>query len=112
MVRSLRNEFSGHPALVLKKPVRCCNRLAVTVMACTMWGSVASAYESEQVTNGGTITGKVTLRGLIPEPRVFPMVLYPFGDFCKKISDGEGLVLLREFNADGSGGLQDAVVAV
>jgi hypothetical protein len=108
MSRSLKNEFSGHHG----KPMRWCNQLIVTVMVCIVWGSVASAYESEQVTNGGAITGKVMLRGSIPEPRVFPMVLYPFGDFCKKISDGEGLVLLREFSVDGAGGLQDAVVAV
>jgi Carboxypeptidase regulatory-like domain len=86
--------------------------LAVAVMVCTVWGSVASAYESGEVTHGGTITGKVTLRGPIPEPRVFPMVLYPFGDFCKKISNGEGLIVLKEFNVDNVGGLQDAVVAV
>jgi hypothetical protein len=76
------------------------------------WRSFASAYEAVDVQSGGTITGKVTLRGPVPEPRVFPMVLYPFGDYCKKISNGEGLVLLREFNVDDAGGLQDAVVAI
>ncbi|MBI3610576.1 MAG: carboxypeptidase regulatory-like domain-containing protein [Nitrospirae bacterium] len=96
----------------MKKLVRGCERLAMAVMVCWAWGSIAWPYEAGEVANGGTITGKVTLRGPIPEPRVFPMVLYPFGDFCKKISNGEGLVLLREFNVDGAGGLQDAVVAV
>jgi hypothetical protein len=76
--------------------------------------SIASAaeYEFGEVVNGGTISGKVTLLGPIPEPRAFPIVLYPFGDFCKKISDGEGLVLLEEFNVDDTGGMQDVVVAV
>ncbi|MBI3805348.1 MAG: carboxypeptidase regulatory-like domain-containing protein [Nitrospirae bacterium] len=70
------------------------------------------AYDTAPVEQGGTITGKAVLSGPIPEPRTFPMVLYPFGDFCKKISDGQGLVLLKEFNVDPAGGLQDVVVAV
>ena len=96
----------------MSKIMRWCKQFVVTVIVCMTWGSMALAYESGKVTNGGTIIGKVTLRGSIPEPRAFPMVLYPFGDFCKKISDGEGLVLLKEFNVDDAGGLQDAVVAV
>lgn len=96
----------------MKKLVRWCNRLAVAVMVSMAWDSIALPYETGEVTNGGMITGKVTLHGPIPEPRAFPMVLYPFGDFCKKISDGDGLVLLKEFNVDDTDGLQDAVVAV
>lgn len=96
----------------MRKTVHVCKRLAIAVVICLAWGSVAQPYETGEVTNGGTITGKVTLRGPTPEPRAIPMVLYASGDFCKKISNGEGVVLLREFNVDGAGGLQDAVVAV
>jgi hypothetical protein len=91
---------------------RWCKQSPLAVLILLAWGSAALAYEAVDVKAGGTITGKVTLRGPAPEPRVFPMVLYPFGDYCKKISNGEGLVVLREFNVDGAGGLQDAVVAV
>ena len=108
MHQSLKNEFFSHDNSVLKRFVL----LSFTVILCITGSFTALAYELGEVTNGGTITGKVTLYGSIPEPRVFPMVLYPFGDFCKKISDGEGLVLLQEFNVDGAGGLQDAVVAI
>lgn len=72
----------------------------------------ASTYKIAEVREGGSITGKVTLKGPVPEPRAFPIVLYAFGEFCKKISDGSGHVLLREFNVDQEGGLQDAVIAV
>ena len=96
----------------MREPIRWYTTVAVAVAVCTVWVSVAWSYEVEEVANGGTIAGTVTLRGPVPEPRVFPMVLYPFGDFCKIISDGEGHVLLREFNVDEAGGLQDAVVAV
>lgn len=69
-------------------------------------------YEEVEVKNGGSITGKVVLSGSIPEPRVFPIILYPFGTFCKKISNGQGHILLKEFNVSTGGGLQDAVVSV
>jgi len=86
--------------------------VVVTAIVFTLMASAAWSYEMADVENGGTITGTVTLRGEVPEPRVFPLVLYPFGDFCKKISDGAGHIVLKEFNVDQTGGLQDAVVAV
>jgi len=72
----------------------------------------ASDYEEVAVSDGGTITGKVTLKGAIPAARVFPVVLYPFGEYCKKISDGHGNIRLEEFNVSKDGGLQDTIVAV
>jgi len=74
--------------------------------------SLASDYTEIGVTDGGTITGRVVLKGAIPVPRVFPLVLYPFGPFCKKISDGQGNVRLIEFAVDSTGGMKDAIVAV
>ncbi|MFQ5781213.1 MAG: carboxypeptidase-like regulatory domain-containing protein [Nitrospiria bacterium] len=69
-------------------------------------------YEEVDVSNGGSIAGKITLKGPIPKPRVFSLVLYPFGSFCKKISDGQGLVILQEFIVGEGRGLWQAVVAV
>ncbi len=74
--------------------------------------SAASNYEEIAVSNGGTITGKVTLKGSVPEPRVFPVVQYPFGVFCKKVSDGHGMIRLEEFIVSPDGGMQDTIVAV
>ncbi len=72
----------------------------------------AFSYEEIDVKDGGTIVGKVTLKGEAPDPLIFPLVLYPFGPFCKKISDGQGNVRLKEFIVGKGGGLGDAVVAV
>jgi len=72
----------------------------------------ASSYKEIAVTDGGTVSGKVTLKGPVPEPRLFPVVLYPFGTFCKKISDGHGIIRLEEFIVSSDGGMQDAIVAV
>jgi hypothetical protein len=82
------------------------------ILAGVAAGGTAVAYEEIAVKNGGAITGKVLLTGSVPEPRVFPLVLYPFGPFCKKISDGKGHILLEEFIVSAEGGLADAVVAL
>jgi hypothetical protein len=77
--------------------------------------SVAFGYEEAAVTEGGTITGKVTLKGEIPEPRIFPLALYPFGPYCNKnkvITDGHGNVRISEFSVAADGGMKDVVVAV
>ena len=73
---------------------------------------VCFSYEMGETADGGTIMGKVTLKGKVPEPRAFPITVYQYGDFCKKISDGNGRILLKEFNVDPAGSLQDAVVVV
>jgi len=70
------------------------------------------AYEEVQVKNGGTIKGKVTLKGEIPSPRIFLLSMSPFGTYCKKIADEKGHVLLKEFNVGSAGGLSDAIIAI
>lgn len=77
-----------------------------------LWYPNVYAYEEVDVSQGGSISGKITLRGEKPSVRVFALVLYPFGPFCKKISDGEGNVRLKEFIVAKDGGLWEAVVAV
>jgi len=87
----------------------------VSWMALALLGIAPSThpgYKESPVHNGGTITGKVILKGAIPPPRMFHLSLYPFGTYCKKISDGHGSVLLEEFNVAPDGGMQDAIVAV
>jgi len=74
--------------------------------------SAASDYKEAVVSDGGTITGMVTLKGAVPEPRVFPVVQFPFGVFCKKVSDGQGNIRLEEFLVSPEGGMQDTIVAV
>lgn len=72
----------------------------------------ATGYEEVEVRNGATLTGVVTLKGSLPNPRVFLLSRSPFGEFCKRISDGKGKILLREFIAGTTGGLQDTIVSV
>src|SRR3990172_13108188 len=96
--------------MVVKNTSLCSLALAIMV-AGVFWYSEVLGYEEVDVRNGGAIAGKVRLNGPIPEPRVFPLVLYPFGPFCKKISDGKGHIVLEEFIVETGGRLPDPLVA-
>jgi Polysaccharide lyase family 4, domain II len=72
-----------------------------------VWG-----YDEMNVISGGTLSGKVVLKGTPPPSRIFHMVFSPNIDFCARVSDGKGNRLLKEFRVSRDGGLQDVVVAV
>lgn len=74
--------------------------------------SVGWGYEEITVTSGGTVTGRVFLKGPPPPARIFHLIFSPNIDFCGKISDGKGNRLLKEFRVSGDGEFQDVVVAV
>jgi hypothetical protein len=52
--------------------------------------SVAWAYEEIQVTDGGTITGKVTITEGKPIPKGFNLITFPDPVYCGRISTGTG----------------------
>ena len=70
------------------------------------------AYDSVAVTNGGTLQGKVSLKGSPPPPKEFELRRYPDRTFCGLISDGNGNRLLHEVIAGQDGGLKDVVVVI
>ena len=79
---------------------------AVLLMGATaVW-----AYDEIQVTEGGTITGKVTMVGAKPTPKGFNLITFPDPVYCGRISTGTGWRVLHEFTLAQDGGLQGAVV--
>ena len=74
--------------------------------------SVAWAYEEIQVTDGGTITGKVTITQGTPIPKGFNLITFPDPVYCGRISTGTGWRILQEFSVAADGGLKDAVVVL
>ena len=72
--------------------------------------SSALAYQEVTVTDGGTITGKVTLQGGKPVPRGFNLVTFPDPVYCGRISNGSGFRLLKEFAVAEDHGVKDVVV--
>jgi hypothetical protein len=75
-----------------------------------MTSSMAGAYEEIQVTDGGTITGMVTMSGGKPIPKGFNLVTFPDPVYCGRISTGTGWRILKEFEVNPDGGLKDVVV--
>ena len=73
-------------------------------------GATAWAYEEIQVTDGGTVTGKVAITAGKPIPKGFNLVTFPDPVYCGRISTGTGWRILKEFEVAESGGLKSAVV--
>ncbi|ALA60051.1 carboxypeptidase-like regulatory domain-containing protein [Nitrospira moscoviensis] len=72
--------------------------------------ATVSAYEEIQVTDGGTITGTVTMSEGKPIPKGFNLITFPDPVYCGRISTGTGWRILKEFEVSDDGGLKDAVV--
>ncbi|OQW32644.1 MAG: hypothetical protein A4E19_04575 [Nitrospira sp. SG-bin1] len=70
------------------------------------------AYESETVTDGAAVRGKVTFTGTVPAPKAFELRRYYDRAYCGALSDGNGYRLLKEVNVGSDGGLRDVVVVV
>jgi len=73
-------------------------------------GASALAYQEVPVTDGGTITGKVTLGGAKPVPRGFNLVTFPDPVYCGRISNGHGFRLLKEFTVAEGRGVKEVLV--
>lgn len=93
----------------LTMPVR---QLILIAVLAGAGASVAAAYETVPVANGGAVQGKVSLKGSQPPPKEFELRRYPDRDFCGLISDGKGNRLLHEVVAGQDGGLKDVVVVI
>ena len=71
------------------------------------------AYQEMEVSNGGSIQGKVTLTGKMPYPRIYHLVLFPNIDMCAEIdTDDEMNRVLEDFKVSPDGGLKDVVVTL
>ena len=70
----------------------------------------APAYQEVSVADGGTITGKVSLKGERPTPRGFNLVAFPDPVYCGRISNGNGWRLLPEFTVAEDHGVKEVVV--
>ncbi|HSB45323.1 MAG TPA: carboxypeptidase regulatory-like domain-containing protein [Nitrospira sp.] len=87
-------------------------RYFVTALIAIMTGigSPAWSYQEVAVTDGGTLTGKVTLDGKVPKPKGYNLVTLPDQYYCGRISDGQGWRILQPFNVGPAGEFRDVVV--
>jgi len=88
-------------------------RMCVLLLSGTLlWTSPIGAYTEEPVSNGGTITGTVTLNGGKPRAMAFNLVTIPDAVYCGRISTGTGWRIVEDFLISRTGELKDAVVMV
>lgn len=83
--------------------------LAVGLAAIAL-ASPAWSYEEITVTNGGAVTGKVTIVGEKPTPKGFNLITFPDPVYCGRISTGTGWRILDDFVIAQDGGFKDVVV--
>jgi hypothetical protein len=72
----------------------------------------ALAYEEITVSDGGTLTGRVTLDGEVPKPKGYNLITLPDAVYCGRVSDGRGWRLLQPFSVGAGGSFRDVVVFV
>ena len=63
--------------------------------------ATAWAYEEIQVTDGGTVTGKVTITAGKPIPKGFNLVTFPDPVYCGKNFDGDRVADLEGIRRGG-----------
>ena len=87
-------------------------RYFVTALIAIMMGvgSPAWSYDEVAVTDGGMVTGKITLDGKVPKPKGYNLITLPDQFYCGRISDGQGWRILQPFNVGPAGEFRDVVV--
>lgn len=85
---------------------------AVGLLSAPM-SSADEKYSGGAVSNGGTISGKITFDGKVPDGKSFDLAKFPNPGFCKNSpqADGKGHVILQEVKVK-DGALQDVVVYI
>jgi hypothetical protein len=69
-------------------------------------------YTEAPVSNGGTLTGKITFKGTPPPPKEFDLNKFPQPKYCGQVdNDGKGHRLFHEVNVS-NGMLADVVVYI
>ena len=78
--------------------------LGLCLIAAVTSVSPGWSYSEIEVTNGGTIKGKVTLVGEKPRPMAFNLVTIPDPVYCGRISTGTGWRIVEDFIVASDGG--------
>lgn len=84
--------------------------MSLAALVTALVSAPAWAYEEIVVSDGGTISGKVTMTGGKPIAKGFNLITFPDPVYCGRISTGTGWRILEEFSIAPDGGLKDVVV--
>jgi tetratricopeptide (TPR) repeat protein len=81
-------------------------------LAKKLFDIVPSPYKVITIDNGGTLKGRVSIKGTPPSPRAFHLIHAPNIKFCSRMSDGKGHRFLFDFRVSEMGGLKDTVISI
>lgn len=84
--------------------------LLLSVFALSCWAGDTELYNEIDVTNGGSIRGKVKFAGKVPTPKGYNLTTLPDPIYCGRISDGKGWRLLQPFDVGPQGEFRQVVV--
>ena len=84
--------------------------ITAAMLAAIGFGGPAWAYEGIAVTDGGSLSGTLSLEGQVPRPKGYNLITLPDQIYCGRISDGQGWRLLQPFNVGAAGEFRDVVV--
>ena len=88
-------------------------QLTSTAIACLLSAGLSApvvVYEEMLVTDGGTLSGTVTLAGDTPKPKGYNLTTLPDQFYCGRISDGQGWRILQPFQVGPAGEFRQVVV--
>ncbi len=77
--------------------------ITAAMLAAIGFGGPAWAYEEIAVTDGGSLSGTLSLEGPVPRPKGYNPITLPDQVYCGRISDGHGWRLLQPFNVGRAG---------
>jgi hypothetical protein len=84
--------------------------ITAAMLAAIGFGGPTWAYEEIAVTDGGSLSGTLSLEGPVPRPKGYNLITLPDQVYCGRISDGQGWRLLQPFNVGQAGQFRDVVV--
>ncbi len=72
----------------------------------------AGAYQEIVVTDGGSVTGSVTLEGPVPEPFRFKLTMGAYPEHCQPLANKDGDVLLPRARVSSRHEVRDVVIFI
>ncbi len=88
--------------------------LSLVIEGLVLWallsGGTVSAYQEEEVTDGGSITGVMKFAGIVPTPKTYKVTMGSNPEFCQTIADKKGFINIPKVRVSSKLHLADVVV--
>ena len=75
-----------------------------------LFGEMAIAYQEEEVSGGGSITGVVKFTGIVPSPQTYKVTMGSNPEFCRTLADENGVIAIPQVRVSSKQELADVVI--